>query len=188
MAHLHVVSIHPFRGGNGRISRITQSLVLAHEGLLSPEFASIEEYLGEHISDYYGVLQAVQGGSYQPEQDATLWISFCIEAHLAQARRRLRQIKEAAARWNYLEHLADERGWPDRFVIALEQALIGGTDRTRYSEEGQVSVGSATNDFRRLLDARLITQVGRGPTTRYQATDSLREQMQQAIDQDEAAD
>src|SRR4029077_8528736 len=70
MAHLHVVSVHPFRDGNGRISRITQSLVLAREGLLSPEFASIEEYLGEHTSDYYNALQLVQGGRYQPERHA----------------------------------------------------------------------------------------------------------------------
>ena len=47
MAHLHAVSVHPFRDGNGRISRIAQSLVLAREGFVSPEFGSIEEYLGE---------------------------------------------------------------------------------------------------------------------------------------------
>ena len=46
MAHLHLVSVHPFRDGNGRVSRIVQSLVLAREGLLAPEFVSIEEYLG----------------------------------------------------------------------------------------------------------------------------------------------
>ncbi len=39
MAHLHVVSVHPFADGNGRISRIVQSLVLAREGLLSPSSA-----------------------------------------------------------------------------------------------------------------------------------------------------
>ena len=62
MAHLHVVSVHPFRDGNGRISRIVQSLVLAREGLVSPEFASIEEYLGEHTPAYYAALQGAQGG------------------------------------------------------------------------------------------------------------------------------
>jgi len=183
MAHLHVVSVHPFRDGNGRISRIIQSLVLAREGLLSAEFASIEEYLGEHTAEYYRVLQTVQGGSYQPERDASLWISFCIEAHLAQARRWLDQIHQAATRWAYLENLADDRDWPDRFVIALEQALVGGTDRTRYSEEAVVSPGSATNDFRRLLDAGLITQHGRGPTTHYRASDALRDEVQRALSQ-----
>ena len=177
MAHLHLVSVHPFRDGNGRISRIIQSLVLAREGLLSPEFASIEEYLGAHTPDYYRVLKEVQGGSYQPDRDATPWIDFCIEAHLTQARRRLEQIEQAASRWAHLEQLVEERGWPDRLVIALEQALIGGTDRTRYSAEADISAASATNDLRRLLDAGLITQLGRGRNTRYQASDSLRQQV-----------
>jgi hypothetical protein len=44
MAHLQVVSVHPFGDGNGRISRIVQSLVLALDRLLAPEFVTIEEY------------------------------------------------------------------------------------------------------------------------------------------------
>lgn len=183
MAHLHVVSIHPFADGNGRISRIVQSLVLAREGLLAPEFASIEEYLGEHTPDYYRVLQTIQGGRYQPDRDATPWISFCIDAHLAQARRRLEQIRQAAARWSFLEQLVRRRVWPERFVIALEQGLIGGTDRTRYSEEAAISSASATNDFRRLLDAGLLTQHGRGPSTRYHASAELRQQITAAVQQ-----
>jgi Fic family protein len=177
MAHLHVVSIHPFRDGNGRISRIAQSLVLAREGLLSPEFASIEEYLGQHTPGYYRVLQEVQGGSYQPERDPTPWVAFCIQAHLAQARFRLDQIEEAGRRWSHLEHIAEHRGWPDRLVIALEQALIGGTDRGRYSTEAGISLATATNDLRRLLDAGLLAQQGRGRNTRYRASQTLREEM-----------
>jgi Fic family protein len=174
MAHLHVVCVHPFRDGNGRISRITQSLVLALGGLLSPEFASIEEFLGTRTADYYRVLHEVQGGSYQPARDATPWVAFCIEAHLAQARRRLEQIEHAAARWAHLERLVEQRRWPDRLVIALEQALAGGTDRARYGTEADISAASASNDLRRLLDAGLISQIGRGRSTRYQASDQLR--------------
>ena len=69
---------------------------------------------GAHTSEYYAVLQSVQGGRYQPERDATEWISFCIEAHLAQARQRLGQIEEAGVRWSFLENLVANRGWPDR--------------------------------------------------------------------------
>src|ERR1039458_746510 len=43
MAHLHIVSTHPFRDGHGRISRIVQSLVLARGGLLAPEVVSRSE-------------------------------------------------------------------------------------------------------------------------------------------------
>ena len=174
MAHLHTVSVHPFRDGNGRISRIVQSLVLAREGLLSPEFASIEEYLGSHTREYYAVLRSVQGGSYQPERDATEWVRFCIEAHLEQAGRRLDQLTEAAARWAFLEELVAQRGWPERLVIALEQSLLGGTDRSAYETEADVSSATASNDFRRLVDAGLIERTGRGRSIRYHAGAALR--------------
>jgi Fic family protein len=173
MAHLHIVSVHPFQDGNGRISRIVQSLVLALGGLLAPEFVSIEEYLGEHTDAYHPTLREVQGGSYQPQRDATPFIRLCVDAHLAQARRRLLQLDQAAARWSYLERLVEERRWPDRLVIALEQSLFDGTDRAKYSTEAGVSSPTASNDLRRLLDAGLITQQGRGPTTRYVASERL---------------
>ncbi|MCP9485545.1 MAG: Fic family protein [Gaiellaceae bacterium MAG52_C11] len=181
MAHLHTVSVHPFRDGNGRISRIVQSLVLAREGLLSPEFASIEEYLANNTPEYYAVLQRVQGGSYSPERDASEWVAFCVEAHISQARRRLDQIAEASSRWRYLERLAPSRGWPDRLVIALEQSLIGGTDRTKYEQEAEISTATASNDFRRLLDAGLVSQVGRGRSTRYFASETLRSEVGEAV-------
>lgn len=174
MAHLHVTSVHPFRDGNGRVARIVQSLALAREGLGSPEFFSIEEYLGAHTKNYYAALRTTQAGGYNPDRDATGWVQFCLEAHIAQARRRLTQIEKAAARWERLEALIQERDWPDRLVIALEQSLIGGTDRRRYGDEAGVSPPTASADFRRLLDAGLVEQKGRGRSTSYAASDGLR--------------
>ncbi len=174
MAHLHVVSVHPFRDGNGRLARIVQSLVLAREGLVTPELASIEEYLGAHTAAYYAALHETQGGRYQPERDASAWVAFCVEAHLAQAHRRLAQIEEAGARWSSLEAFVERRGWPDRLVIALEQCLVGGSDRTSYGTEAGVSPATASADFRRLLDTGLVEQRGRGRSTRYHASESLR--------------
>ena len=176
MAHLHVVSVHPFHDGNGRISRIVQSLVLAGDGLMSPEFGSIEEYLGAHTAAYYEALNEAHGPTYQPNRDVADWISFCIDAHLAQARQRLTQIKNAAARWTHLEQLVESRHWPDRLVIALEQALMGGTDRTSYAAEADVSPATASADFRRLVDAGLVDQAGRGRSVRYEPTERLRRQ------------
>lgn len=183
MAHLHTISVHPFRDGNGRVSRIVQSLVLAREGLLSPEFASIEEYLGRHTREYYAGLQKVQGGRYQPERDATEWVRFCIDAHIEQAGRRLDQLNEAATRWRFLEDLVERRGWPDRLVIALEQSLIGGTNRATYEAEADVSPATASNDFRRLVDAGLIEQTGRGRAIRYHAGADLRSRVTAATEE-----
>lgn len=174
MAHLNVTSVHPFRDGNGRISRIVQSLVLARGGLGAPEFFSIEEYLGEHTSDYYAALRETQGGSYMPERDATGWVEFCLVAHIAQARRRLTQVEQAAIRWQRLEELVAGRGWPDRIAIALEQSLLGGTDRGGYAEEADVSPATASADLRRLLDAGLVDRQGRGRSSGYLASGELR--------------
>jgi Fic family protein len=174
MAHLHVTSVHPFRDGNGRISRIVQSLVLAREGLTAPEFFSIEEYLGAHTREYYAALRKVQAGSYQHERDASSWVAFCLKAHITQAKQRLTQIERAAERWQALERIVDERGWPDRIAIALEQSLHGTTDRRRYGTEADVSAATASGDLRRLLDAGLIVARGRGRTISYAASDSLR--------------
>lgn len=174
MAHLNVISVHPFRDGNGRVARIVQSLVLARGGLASPDLFSIEEYLGSHTQDYYAALRETQGGSYHPRRDASGWVSFCLDAHIAQARRRLAQVKQAALRWQRLEELAEARGWPDRIVIALEQSLLGGTDRGRYCEEAEVSPATASSDFRRLLDAGLVEQRGRTRNITYVAAGELR--------------
>lgn len=184
MAHLHVASVHPFRDGNGRVSRIVQSLVLAREGLAAPEFFSIEEYLGSHTQEYYAALREAQGGSYRPDRDASGWVSFCVMAHLAQARQRLAQIKTAATRWASLEELVDARGWPDRLAIALEQSLVGGTDRGKYGAEADVSPATASADFRRLLDAGLVEQHGRGRSIGYLAGKRLREAIKSAGDGD----
>jgi Fic/DOC family len=182
MAHLHLVSIHPFRDGNGRIARIVQSLVLARGGLLAPEFLSIEEYLGRNTDGYYAALGQVQRGSYEPSRDATSWVRFCVRAHIEQAQRRLAQLAQAATRWSYLESLVEQRQWPDRMVVALEQSLFGGVDRASYATEAEVSAATATNDLRRLLDAQLVVRRGRGRTTRYSASDMLRSDLQRHLD------
>jgi hypothetical protein len=91
--------------------------------------------------------------SYLPERDATPWVRFCVTAHVEQARRRLGQVEAATARWAGLEALVEERGWPDRIAIALEQSLFEGVDRAGYAREAGVSLPTATNDLRRLIDA-----------------------------------
>ncbi len=174
MAHLHVVSIHPFRDGNGRISRILQSLILAREGLVSTEFGSIEEYLGENTPAYYAALQEAHGERYLPDRDASGWVAFCIEAHLSQARRRLVQIEGARERWSYLEDLVQRRNWPERLIIALEQSLVGGSTRALYGREAEISPATASADFRRMLDVGLLVQRGQGRTLRYYASEDLR--------------
>ncbi len=175
MAHLHLVSIHPFADGNGRVSRVLQSLVLARSGTLAPELASIEEYLAANTEQYYAALQDAHGATYDPTRSAAGWVDFCLGAHVETAKMRLQLIRDASRRWSALEGLTETRGWPDRLVIALELSLTSGLDRASYTAESDVSDATASADLRRLVDAGFIASEGAGRTTRYRPTAALRQ-------------
>ncbi len=109
LAHLQVVSVHPFRDGNGRVSRLVQSLVLARAGILSPSLGSIQPYLARNTSAYYDQLQRARGAVYDASIDTAHWIRFCIGAHVHEAQRRIDLHAAAAKRWS--RHLsADSTG------------------------------------------------------------------------------
>lgn len=180
MAHLHLVSIHPFADGNGRASRMLQSLVLALDGQLAPELASIEEHLAAHTQDYYDALQHAHGETYDPSRTAEGWIEFCLHAHRGLGRRRVQQLRDATERWSALERLVSDRGWPDRLAIALELALTTGLDRAAYTAEADVADATASNDLRRLADGGLLRSEGAGRATRYGPTPALHAAIERA--------
>jgi Fic family protein len=176
MAHLHLVSIHPFADGNGRMSRILQSLVLAREGVLTPELASIEGYLAGHTNEYYAALQAAHGPLYDPAGDATPWLDFCIEAHMAEARRLHERIELITRRNTFCERLAGRHGYPDRLVSVLDQALMGlAVSNAEHRSEHGIAAITASGDLRRLVADGWLVPDGAGRSARYLASERLRE-------------
>ena len=174
MAHLNLVSIHPFRDGNGRVARVVQSLVLAKEGLLGPELVSIEPYLGRHTREYYAVLEEVQGPAFDPHRDASAWVEFCIEAHVFEATERRRWLEIAYARHDFCEGVARENSYPSRLVIALDQALLGmPLTNADYRRETEVASPTAVQDLQRLRRDGWLEQEGGGRSVRYIASGKL---------------
>jgi Fic family protein len=180
MAHLNLVMIHPFRDGNGRMSRCLQTLVLSREQILAPELSSIEEYLGRNTESYYKVLAAVGRGRWYPENDARAWVRYCLEAHYVQATSVLRRIRESGQIWEELEGLARNQRLPDRALAALFEATIGLRVRNssyRAALEGwneEISNQVATSDLRAMVQAGLLDQHGRKRGTYYVAAEPLR--------------
>lgn len=181
MAHLNFVMVHPFRDGNGRMARILQSLVLAQEGVLAPEFASIEEYLGRRTQDYYAVLAEVGGGRWLPQRDARPWVRFCLTAHFRQARTLSRRVVQAQKLWALLTDLAGRHGLPERSVLALFDAAQGFRVRnSTYKNHADISEHAGGRDLKRLVDVGLLEPRGEKRGRHYVGSPDLRAAAQPA--------
>ncbi|MER7129845.1 Fic family protein [Streptosporangium saharense] len=167
MAHLNLVMIHPFKDGNGRMARCLQSLVLAREGVLSPIFMSVEEYLGRNAPAYYAVLAEVGQGSWNPTNDARPWLRFMLTAHLRQARTHLVRIRESELLWTALERLAGKHRLPERTMAIMFDAAMGfrvrnQTYRTSLERSGEepITESTANRDLRQLVEKDLLESRG----------------------------
>lgn len=179
MTHLNLVMIHPFRDGNGRMARCLQSLVLARNGILSPVFMSIEEYLGRNTQAYYDVLAEVGGGHWAPPGETRPWIRFVLTAHLRQARTLRRRIDDAERLWIGVERLAGPR--EERQLVALNDAAMGlRLRRATYlkiaAESGsEISEQTAGRDLKALADLGYLEPHGERRGRFYVASPRLRD-------------
>jgi Fic family protein len=163
MAHLHLVSIHPWADGNGRMSRSLQTLLIAREGVLAPEFSSIEAWLGRpgNTWEYYRCL-AARGAVYQPDQDVSSWVRFNLTAYHEQAQAVRNRIDRSVRVWEVLADFASSSGLDERVVSALQDvAMTGRVRRLRYEHAEGLSLQQAQRDLRDLVAAGVLTSVGR---------------------------
>lgn len=177
MAHLNLVSIHPWRDGNGRMSRCLHTLVLARDRVLAPEFSSIEEWLGlsVHNTGLYYTALAETRRSYQPSTDTHRWVKFCLRAHHLQAQLVGRRIEVAAETWVRLVDVAQRQGLHDRTVSALYAAATGHLRRSTYQTDEDLTRDQAVRDLQLLKRLQLVEPVGQGRTQRYLAGREIRD-------------
>lgn len=181
MAHLNFVMIHPFKDGNGRMARCLQTLALAREGILAPEFCSIEEYLGRNTQAYYDVLAQVGRGHWNPNGDALPWVRFTLTAHHRQARTLLRRVREAERLWNLIYREIEHEGLPERCIPGLLYISRRGRRLRRVtyqhlaeeSELTEVSDAMATRDLKILTDVGFLVPHGEKRGRYYVATERL---------------
>ncbi|MBM3754115.1 MAG: Fic family protein [Acidobacteria bacterium] len=176
MAHLNLVMIHPFSDGNGRMGRVLHTLILAREGILDPHFCSIEEYLGRNTPEYYGALAKTGKGSWQPGNDTTEWVRFCLKAHFYQATTLLRRTRETEKVWSELEVLVTKLHLPERAIYALSDAAFGWKVRNAsYRTVADVSDQTASRDLKQLVDQGLLIAGGEKRGRFYVASEHLRQ-------------
>ncbi|WP_433599248.1 Fic family protein [Nocardia sp. CA-135953] len=171
MAHLHLVSIHPWADGNGRMSRSLQTLMIAREGVIAPEFSAIEAWLGRpgNTWEYYQVLGR-RGSTYQPDQDVSEWIRFSLTAYHQQAQTvHARRVRSGTV-WAMLEEYVAGIRLDERVVSALHDvAMSGRVRRTRYEQAEGLSLQQAQRDLRDLVTLGVLEPVGRTRARFYTA-------------------
>lgn len=176
MAHLNLVMIHPFSDGNGRMARCLQTLVLAREGILEPEFSSIEEYLGRNTQDYYNVLARTGEGSWHPKNSTREWMQFTLTAHFRQATTVLMRTKLMASLWEELENTVARLRLPERIVYAIADAAIGYRVRnSSYRNLAELSDVMASRDLKAGVDAGLLIPDGERRGRVYVGSAQIRE-------------
>lgn len=176
MAHLNLVMIHPFSDGNGRVARCIQTAILANEGIVSPEFSSIEEYTGKNVNVYYNVLAETGGGGWNPKRDARPWMRFCLTAHYRQAQTLLRRLRETERIADELSQLIKQRELSERLVFALIEAAFGYRVRnSSYRVSADISRNLASRDLKLLVDAGLLIREGERRGSEYKASLEIQE-------------
>lgn len=190
MVHLNLTMIHPFKDGNGRMARALQTLVMARDGVLSPVFCSIEEWLGRNTDAYYKILEEVGQGKWHPENDALPWVRFCLRAHYQQAATLIQRSRAMTRAFDEIEKLVNTHKLHERVGISLVDATFGYRVRSgRYQEENKVSDVVASRDLRRLCELGFLEPVGEKRGRYYVAAPMLKDIYRRArIDDVRAAD
>ncbi len=167
--HAAVAAIHPFKDGNGRASRVLASLAMYRGGFKLPEFTSLEEWWGRHLSDYYAAFRCL-GETFDPNADVTPFIRAHMEGHLHQVRALDLRERVQQKVWTAIEEAVTAAGLEPRVANAVWDAFFGRSVTPRYYRPlADVSPATATNDLAAAVAAGLLRPEGRARSRTYQA-------------------
>jgi Fic family protein len=174
LAHVRLAGIHPFSDGNGRVARISASLVMYRGGYRSPEFTSLEEWWGAHLDDYYDAFVCL-GDHWDADADVTPFVQAHVRAQVTQVEALSLRHATQRAIWTALEDtVTEDLAGPPRWADALFDAFFGRSVSNRYYRAlADVGAPTAASDLRRLKSAGLLQVVGAGSSTMYVGTPHL---------------
>ena len=146
--------IHPFRDGNGRVSRLLTLLALGQHGYEVGRFISLERLIEESRADYYDGLHRSSEGWHQGRHDLLPWLNHflaILRRAYVELEERVGQVKAGrGAKKAWIE--AAIASFPGPFSLAdLERACPG------------ASRDMARRVLRQLQKTGEVESLGRGP-------------------------
>jgi len=171
--HAALAAIHPFSDGNGRASRVVASLAMYRGGFKLPEFTSLEEWWGRHLSDYYAAFRCL-GGRFDAAVDSSQFIRAHVEAQLHQVRALDLRERVQQKVWVAVEEAVTSARLQPRVANAVWDAFFGRSVTPRYYRPlADVSVATATNDLAAAVAAGLLRPEGKARSRKYRAGEGL---------------
>jgi Fic family protein len=71
-----LLCVHPFRDGNGRVSRLVTTLLLLEHGFEVVRYVSLERLVEESKAEYYPVLQGCSAGWHSDKNEIVPWWNY----------------------------------------------------------------------------------------------------------------
>jgi len=150
--------IHPFRDGNGRVSRLLTLLALQHHGYEVGRFVSLERIVEESREDYYRSLFESSQGWHEGRHDLLPWLHL----FLSTLRRAYRELEARA------EEFKKGASTKTALVEAAISAFPGSfTLRELRAACPTVSAEMVRKVLRDLRAAGRLDALGRGPGARW---------------------
>ena len=153
------LEIHPFQDGNGRLSRIVNTLLLLQAGYAYAPYSSLESVIEHNKEGYYLALRQTQGTIRNEAPDWQPWITFMLRALQQQKRRLAVKVERERIVLTSLPALAVKI-----LDYARDQGRVTMGDMVRTTG---ASKNTLKEHFRNLVEKKHLVMRGGGRSTWY---------------------
>lgn len=157
------LAIHPFKDGNGRLSRALTNLLLLKNGYSYVPYISLDEIIEQTKAEYYLALRATQKNHKTEQENITPWVEYLLTALLEQTGR-ARKLMES----NEPEKLLSEKQLRIyRLFDSNAELSVRAVYALLHGETPLVTIKQAVS---RLVTVKLLERIGQARSTRYKIT------------------
>jgi Fic family protein len=154
------LAIHPFRDGNGRMSRALTNLLLLKSGYSYIPYVSLDQIIEETKTDYYLALRATQKNHKTKNEDITPWLMYFLGALLEQTKR-----VENLMNGDQPENLLSEKQMKIYNLFNSKKEM--GVAEINKLLKGTIPLVTIKQVLSRLVSRNLLERIGEGRGTRY---------------------
>lgn len=164
LAHLWLVTLHPFEDGNGRLARAITDMALSQDEQQRMRIFSLSAQILRERESYYSILERTQ----REDLDVTAWLSWFLQQVEAAANASEKTIAKTLAKARFwLHHQAVELNERQRKVLnrlldAGPHGFEGGMTTRKYMGMTKTSRATAYRELTELVESGCLQPMGGG--------------------------